>query len=114
MKPNMTPEGSESTQPDLSKQVHRVVTFLDRRQLDYLDKLGKDALFSTGVKFPRTRVISTLIDLLSKANVTGEGLRSDQDLEERLTKRLASGPSDARRLAGELTEQNRATPPRIR
>ncbi len=84
------------------KQVHRVVTFLDREQVDYLDKLGKDALFSTGVKFPRTRVIAALIDLLRKSSVSGEGLRSDQDLEERLVKKLASGLPEAKRLAGEL------------
>ncbi|MCM8812243.1 MAG: hypothetical protein NC910_04260 [Candidatus Omnitrophica bacterium] len=84
------------------KQVHRVVTFLDREQVDYLDKMGKDALFSTGVKFPRTRVISALIDLLRRSGVTGEGLRSDQDLEERLVKKLAAGLPEAKRLAGEL------------
>ncbi|MBI3332733.1 MAG: hypothetical protein HYZ93_01415 [Candidatus Omnitrophica bacterium] len=96
------------------KQVHRVVTFLDRQQVDYLDKLGKDALFSTGMKFPRTRVISTLIDLLRKANVNGDGLRSDQDLEDRLLKKLASGVPDAKRLAGELMEDNRASSSRVR
>jgi hypothetical protein len=85
-----------------AKQVHRVVTFLDREQVDYLDKLGKDALFSTGVKFPRTRVISALIDLLRKANVSGEGLKSDQDLEERLMKKIAAGLPEAKRLAGEI------------
>ncbi len=103
------------TQVAQAKQVHRVVTFLDRNQVDYLDKLGKDALFSTGVKFPRTRVISVLIDLLRKLNLSGEGLRSDQDLEERLLKKLANGIPDARRLAGELMEENRATnPTRVR
>ncbi len=85
-----------------AKQVHRVVTFLDREQVDYLDKLGKDALFSTGVKFPRTRVISSLIDLLRRANVSGDGLKSDQDLEERLIKRLVASLPEAKRLAGEL------------
>ncbi len=89
-----------------AKQVHRVVTFLDRSQVDYLDKMGKDALFSTGVKFPRTRIISALIDLLRKVNVSGEGLRSDQELEERLLKKLAGTP-DLKRLAGELSEGNR-------
>ena len=103
-----------SIQGDSGKQVHRVVTFLDRSQVDYLDKLGKDALFSTGVKFPRTRIISALIDLARKANLTGEGLRSDQDLEERLFKKLASGTPEVRKLAGELTEGEHANPPRVR
>ena len=96
------------------KQVHRVVTFLDRTQVDFLDKMGKDALFSTGVKFPRTRVISALIDLLRRLNVSGEGLRSDQDLEQRLVQRLTSGGSEAKRLASELVEGSRETSPRVR
>lgn len=102
---------SESTQ---AKQVHRVVTFLDRNQVDYLDKMGKDALFSTGVKFPRTRIISTLIDLLRKVNVSGEGLKSDQDLEQRLLQKLGSGAAEVRRLASELVEGNRENPARVR
>lgn len=103
------------TEPEAQgKQVHRVVTFLDRSQVDYLDKMGKDALFSTGVKFPRTRVISALIDLLRKVNLSGEGLRSDQDLEERLIQKISSGAVEVRRLASELVEENRANPPRVR
>lgn len=102
-------------QKEQGKQVHRVVTFLDRQQVDFLDKLGKDALFSTGVKFPRTRIISALIDLLRKVGLSGEGLRSEQDLEERLAKRLASGMPEAKRLASDLVEESRASnPPRIR
>ena len=107
----MKTPGGQSGQ---SKQLHRVVTFLDRSQVDYLDKLGKDALFSTGMKFPRTRVISALIDLLRKASVSGEGLRSDQDLEERLAQRLSSGLPEARKLASEIVEGSHAGPPRIR
>ena len=105
---------SQESRLESGKQVHRVVTFLNRVQLDYLDKLGKDALFSTGVKFPRTRVISALIDLLQKANVTGDGLKTDKDLEERLLKRLGGDASDVRRLAGEIVEGSRASSPRVR
>ncbi len=87
------------------KQVHRVVTFLDRSQVDYLDKLGKDALFSTGVKFPRTRVISALINLMQEANVSGEGLRSDEELKKRLLQKLRAEAPEARRLASELKDE---------
>ncbi len=105
---------TQSSHLESAKQVHRVVAFLNREQLDDLDKLGKHALFSTGVKFPRTRVISALIDLLQKANVSGEGLRTDQDLEERLLKQMGSASSDVRRLAGALVEGSRANPNRVR
>ena len=107
-----TPNQPE-TAPQM-KQVHRVVTFLDRSQVDYLDKMGKDALFSTGVKFPRTRIISALIDLLRKLNVSGESLRSDLDLEQRLLQKMASGSSEAKRVASELMEGNRESSARIR
>ena len=107
-------KGSQPESATQAKQVHRVVTFLDRSQVDYLDKMGKDALFSTGVKFPRTRVISALIDLLRKLNISGEGLRSDQDLEQRLLQKLANGPSEAKRLASELVEGNRENTSRVR
>jgi len=96
------------------KQVHRVVTFLDRIQVDYLDKLGKDALFSMGVKFPRTRVISALIDLLRKVNLSGEGLRTDRDLEERLLHKLGGRMPEVRKLANELMEEPHANPSRVR
>ncbi len=105
---------SNPEQSAQGKQVHRVVTFLDRSQVDYLDKMGKDALFSTGVKFPRTRIISALIDLLRKVNLSGEGLRSDADLEERLIQKISSGAAEVRRLASDLMEENRANPSRVR
>ena len=108
-----TPSQSEPSTAQ-AKQVHRVVTFLDRSQVDYLDKMGKDALFSTGVKFPRTRVISALIDLLRKMNVSGENLRSDQDLEQRLAQKLTSNAPEAKKLASELMEGSREASPRIR
>ncbi len=70
------------SEPRLTK--HRVVTFLDRDQVDWLDRMGKDALFSTGAKFPRTRIIAGLIDWLRWVNVSGDGVRTDRDFQERL------------------------------
>ncbi len=85
-----------------SKQVHRVVAFLDRAHVDYLDKMGKDALFSTGAKFPRTRVIAAMIDLLQKLNLSGEGIRTEQDLEDRLTQHLSG--NNRRGVTGKTEE----------
>jgi len=100
--------------PKDKKEVHRVVTFLDRDQVDYLDKLGKDALFSTGVKFPRTRIISALIDVAQSAGLTGEGLRLEQELGDRLKKRLSASDSEARKLADEIKGGSHAGADRIR
>jgi hypothetical protein len=67
-----------------NRLLQRVVTFLNREEVDYLDKIGKDALFSTGFKLPRTRIIQTLVDLLKKIKVDGRDIRSGEDLENKL------------------------------
>ena len=42
---------------------HRVVTFLDRKELDVLDNISKDILFSQGIKIPRSTVLKEIIDV---------------------------------------------------
>lgn len=62
----------------------RVVTFLNRQEMDYLDKLGKDALFSTGLKLSRAKLIAWLVDFTKQLNINGEGIKSEKDLENRI------------------------------
>jgi len=62
----------------------RVVTFLNREELDFLDKLGKDALFSCGLKISRAKVIEWLVDFIQKLNLNGENIRSEKDFESRI------------------------------
>ena len=40
----------------------RIVAFLTRTEIDFIDKLAKDAMFSTGHKLSRTDIISALVD----------------------------------------------------
>ncbi len=42
----------------------RTVTFLTREQIDYLDKLGKDALFYQGHKISRSQILAELVNFL--------------------------------------------------
>jgi len=62
----------------------RVVAFLTREEIDFIDKLAKDALFSTGHKLTRTDIISALVDLIMNRGLNGEGVHSKTELEERL------------------------------
>ena len=62
----------------------RVVTFLNREEVDFLDKLGKDALFTTGTKLSRARLIAWLVDFMEELKINGEGIKSEQDLEKKL------------------------------
>jgi hypothetical protein len=62
----------------------RVVTFLNREEVDFLDKLGKDALFSAGFKVSRAKLIAWLINILKGLNINGENIKSEEDLEYRV------------------------------
>mgnify|MGYP001365161776 FL=1 len=69
---------------NIMEQKERVVTFLNREEVDFLDKLGKDALFSTGAKISRAKLISWLVDFAEHLHLNGEGLKSEDDFENRL------------------------------
>ena len=64
--------------------MQRVVTFLNRNEVDFLDKLGKDSLFSTGLKLSRARLIAWLVDFVEKLKINGQGIKSERDLERRI------------------------------
>jgi len=62
----------------------RVVALLTRDEIDFIDKLSKDALFSTGHKLSRTDVIRALIDAVKIKDFNGNGVHSKLELEKRL------------------------------
>lgn len=66
------------------EMLQRVVTFLTREEVDFLDKVGKDALFSTGAKVSRAKLISWLVDFIEKLKISGEGIKSEKDFENRI------------------------------
>lgn len=62
----------------------RVVTFLNRQEVDFLDKLGKDALFTTGIKLSRAKLIAWLVDFMKDLNISGEGIKSEIDFVKKI------------------------------
>lgn len=62
----------------------RVVTFLNRQEVDFLDKFGKDALFSSGAKISRAKILSWSIDFLKKLKFNGENIKTECDFERKL------------------------------
>ena len=70
------------------KNNQRVVTFLDRNEVDFLDKLGKDALFSTGFKLSRTKLIAWMVDFTKSLKISGAGIRCENDLEKKVIEGL--------------------------
>jgi hypothetical protein len=66
----------------------RVIAFLNREQVDFIDKIGKDALFSKGTKLSRSRIISSLVDLMIELDINGEGISSLEELKQRIKEKL--------------------------
>lgn len=67
---------------------HRVITMLGRKEMDFLDKLGKDALFSTGHKLSYNDILQGLIDFAMEAGVSGENINSATTWKQRLLEKL--------------------------
>lgn len=62
----------------------RLIAMISRDEMDFIDKLGKDALFSTGKKLSRTEVIAALIDVMTEFPMSGRGIHSRDELHERI------------------------------
>lgn len=88
---------------NLDGSAHRVITFLTRDELDFLDKIGKDALFSAGSKLSRSKIISALVNVMRKLNIDGAGLYSKKDLENRFVKAMKN--ITEKRKGGEKNER---------
>jgi len=60
---------ADKPQGPSAKEKVRIVTYLPREHVDFLDKIGKDALFSNGLKLSRSETLKQLVELLKKLNV---------------------------------------------
>jgi len=68
----------------------RVIVFLNREQVDFLDKLGKDTLFSGKKKLPRTKIMSGLVDLLVDLDINGKDISSLDDLKRKIREKIGT------------------------
>lgn len=69
---------------DTKREMSRIVAFLTRDEIDFIDKLAKDALFSTGHKLSRTDIVRAFIDAVKVKDINAEGIHSKSELEHRL------------------------------
>ncbi len=66
----------------------KVVAFVNREEMDFLDRLGKDAWFSTGMKLSRTQIIEALVNLMMEMGVKGDGISSKEELKKHILKAI--------------------------
>ncbi len=63
---------------------HRVVTFLTRDELEFLDKLERDMIFSTGTHIPRSKIIEDMVEILRQTQMNANGIKDNQQLEQKM------------------------------
>lgn len=56
----------------------RTVAFLSREQIDFMDKLGKDAMFHRGYKLSRAQILAELVDFLIELQNSGKKIDLDE------------------------------------
>lgn len=64
----------------------RLVAKISREEMDFIDKISKDALFSTGHKLSRADIISAIIDAIAEMPVTGKNIHSKEELRNYIDK----------------------------
>ena len=63
---------------------HRVVTFLNRQEIDFLDKMEKDMMFSTGKHISRSQILQDMAELLAKTKIDAAGVKDNLELKQRI------------------------------
>ena len=90
----MRPEkGCDMMDQDKKIMTHRVITMLGRSEIDFLDKIGKDALFTTGHKLSYNEILRGLIDFAMEMRISGEKIDSAEDLKRMLLRNVQKATS---------------------
>ena len=84
-------------EPSSFSPAHRVIASLNREQVDYLDKIGKDAQFSSGIKLSRTQLLAAMVNALKRLNLTGEGIATAKQFEQRIVDAMEHNARGGRR-----------------
>lgn len=74
------------------KKRRRVIALLTREEMEFLDKLGMDSLFSTGSKLSRVDIISTLVKTAIILGVSAQGVSNKQELIQKILETIDSRP----------------------
>src|SRR5437667_17351 len=78
------PMATRATDNGSHSKAHRVIASMNREQVDFLDKIGKDAMFSSGLKLTRTQILAAMVNVLTRLNLNGDGIRTTEQFEQRI------------------------------
>ena len=66
----------------------RVVVNLTREELEFIDNIGRDALFTTGKRLTNNKIIRAFISVMQEVKVRGDGLYNSEELKNRILIKL--------------------------
>ncbi len=64
----------------------RLVAMIHRGEMDLIDRIGKDALFTAGKKLSRAEVVSAILNAVAQLPINGKDMHSQQELREYIGK----------------------------
>lgn len=69
----------------------RVIALLKREEMEYLDRLGMDSLFSTGSKLSRVEIIGAFVDAAMLLGISAKEVRTKQELVQKILDTMQYG-----------------------
>ena len=72
----------------IKKSKARLIAMISRQDMDFIDRIGKDALFSTGKKLSRTDVVSAILSAIAQLPIHGKNIHSETELREYIQKAI--------------------------
>lgn len=66
----------------------RVVVNLTREELEFIDNIGRDALYTTGKRLTNNRIIRAFISVMREIKLKGDGLYNAEELKNRILVKL--------------------------
>ena len=71
-----------------NSQKARLIAMIHRGEMDFIDKIGKDALFTTGRKLSRADVVSAVLSAVAQLGINGKNINCEEELREYINKTI--------------------------
>jgi hypothetical protein len=67
---------------------HRVITMLDWTEMEFLDKMGNDSMFSTGHKLSYNEILKGVLDVAMETGVSGEDINCSAEFKRKVLEQI--------------------------
>lgn len=76
----------------ITHQRHKTAVYLTKEQLDHLDRMDRDCLFSTGHRLFVTGVVGMMLEILVRLQFSTVGISSSDKFYDRLLEEWRKNP----------------------